>query len=131
MTIPKIAFLAWIISLNIAHAEDGHHMVYGPGIELCSASLKHDWIADGEAAWIAGYMSFATELSPVKELDPWHTDAKTLISLVYRQCKSKPSLTISDAASIITSRILNRQNKENSKTQEEDNPNESLERAPL
>jgi len=105
--------------------------VYGIGTEPCGASLKQNWQTHGEAAWIGGYMSLAATVAPRRDLDPWHKDARALIALVYHQCKHDPAISIGQATSLITGRILVRQSKEHPQQQEEINPNESLEQAPM
>jgi hypothetical protein len=111
-----------------AKAED-RHAIYGLGTEPCAMSLKHNWWNFGEAAWISGYMSFASAIAPRRDLDPFHPTQQSLVALVYHQCKHDPSVTLHDATATITGRILERQNQE--VPEQEGNPNESLERAPL
>jgi hypothetical protein len=125
----SVAAMAAFGLFTQAKAGEDLHAVYGIGSEPCSASLKYNWTTHGEAAWIGGYMSLASELAPRRDMDPWHKNAQTLIALVYRQCKHDPSLTISLATGTITNRILARQGQE--QPEQEGNPNESLERAPL
>lgn len=125
-----VAAMAAFGLLTQAKAGEDLHAVYGIGSEPCAASLKQNWQTHGEAAWIGGYMSLAASVAPRRDLDPFHKNAQTLIALVYRQCKHDPSFSISQATSVITDRILTRQAKDQPQ-QEEINPNESLERAPL
>jgi hypothetical protein len=124
------AMAAFGLFTQVKAGED-RHMVYGLGGEPCGTSLKHDWMKYGEAAWISGFMSMASELAPRRDMDPFHPTAKTLLALVYYQCKHDPSLTIGDATDTIAARILTRQRADRPQQQEEVNPNESLEQAPM
>lgn len=79
---------------------DTQHAVYGVGAEKCQLAVSHDWVTQGEVAWVSGFMTSSSIASEKKDIFPHHT-TQELVGLVFKQCKDSPFSTLNDATEVI------------------------------
>ena len=102
--------LALLLAATPALAEKHvtEHAIYGAGTETCQIALTHDWLAQGEVAWVSGFMTSSSMAAEKHDILPDHS-TQDLVSIVFAQCQAHPFDTLSEATEIIMWRLWDKQ----------------------